>query len=115
MATELYDIQMDELLARDGTFDITGTGAVTNKQYWGFNATDGTVIASIKGIPLKTVVTTLAQIRTAEEDISALVVTSLAAGLLGGLIYRVRGYVITSIQLTSGSLHTYLQETQISL
>jgi hypothetical protein len=112
--TIVFDKQLDELLARGGSFDITGTDAVVNKQFWGFNASDGAVVAAIKGLPLKTVVTTLAGIRAAEVDISTLFLTTVSDPLFAGVIYRVDGYVITSVDLTSGSLHAYKTNTQIT-
>jgi len=109
----LFDRQINELLARGGTFDITGTDAVTNKQSWGFNASDGAVLAVIKGIPLKTAVTTLAGITAAEVDLQDFFLTALTDPLFAGVIYRVDGYIITNVQLTSGSLHCYKTNTQI--
>jgi hypothetical protein len=109
-----FDDQMDELLARGGTYDITGTDAVIDMQFWGFNASDGAVINAIKGVELKTDVDDLAAIRTAEEDISALITNDLSEGLFAGVIYRADGYIITSIDLTSGSLHCYKTKDQIS-
>jgi hypothetical protein len=109
-----YDSQTDELLARGGTFDITGVDAVIHKQFWGFNASDGTVLDTIKGIPLKSTASTWALITAAEVDVSALVVTLKATGLLGGTIYRVPGYIITNIKLTSGTIHGFLTNTQVS-
>jgi hypothetical protein len=109
-----FDDQMDELLARGGTFDITGTDAVTNKQFWGFNAADGAVLNAIKGIPVKTAVTTLAGITAAEVDITAKFLTAGTDPLFAGVIYRVDGYIITNIDLTSGSLHCYMTNLQIS-
>lgn len=113
MAILKYDNEMDELLARGGTFDLTGTDAVIDKQFFGFNATEGTVIAAIKGIPIRTSVANLAAIRAAEIDISGLIVTLLATGLCSGF-HRADGYIITSIDLTSGSLHCYKTITQVS-
>ena len=109
-----YDSQTDELLARGGSFDISGTDAVEDKQFWGFNASDGAVINAIKGVALKTAVTTLAGIRAAEVDISAIITNDLAEGLFAGVIYRADGYIITSVDLTSGGLHCYQTNTQIS-
>ena len=109
----LFDPQLDELLAREGTFDITGTTAVTNKQFWGFNASDGAVLEVLKGIPLKTVTADLAAITAAEVDITGLL-TTLTDPLFAGVIYRADGYIITNVKLTSGSLHCYLTKTQIS-
>jgi hypothetical protein len=110
----LYDSQMDELLARGGTFDITGTDAVTNKQFWGFNASDGAVLNVIKGIPLKSTASTLATITADEVDLKGKFITGASDPLFGGVIYRVDGYIITNIDLTSGSLHCYLTKDQIS-
>ena len=110
----LFDEQMDELLARGGSYDITGTDAVIDKQFWGFNASDGAVINAIKGVALKTSVTTLAGIRAAEVDISSLITNDLTQGLFAGVIYRADGYIITSIDLTSGSLHCFKTKAQIS-
>lgn len=110
-----FDEQIDELLARGGSFDITGTTAVENKQIWGFNASDGAVINAIKGVALKTALTDLASIRAAEVDISGIITNDISQGLFAGVIYRARGYIITSIDLTSGSLHAYLtNQTQIT-
>ena len=106
----------DELLARGGTFDITGTTIVENKQFWGFNASDGAVLAAIKGVPVSTTTkyADLAAIRTAEEDISALLLTAGTDPLFAGVLYRVDGYIITAIDLTSGSLHCYKTLAQVS-
>jgi hypothetical protein len=109
-----YDSQLDEALARGGSFDITGTDAVIDKQFWGFNASDGAVINAIKGVALGTDVGDLAAIRTAEVDISAGLLTTVSDPLFAGVIYRSDGYIITSIDLTSGSLHLYKTKTQIS-
>jgi len=110
----LFDDKLDELMARGGSYDITGTNAVESKQFWGFNASDGAVIAAIKGVALKTAVDTLAEIRAAEVDISAVITNDLTQGLFAGVIYRADGYIITSVDLTSGSLHCYKQLAQIS-
>jgi hypothetical protein len=110
----LFDEQLDELLARGGSYDITGTDAVIDKQFWGFNASDGAVIAVIKGVALKTAVTDLASIRAAEVDISAIITNDISQGLFAGTIYRADGYIITNIDLTSGSLHAYKTNAQIS-
>lgn len=109
-----YDSDFSELLAVGGSFDITGVGAVTNKQYWGFNASEGAVLAVIKGIPLKAVITTLATITAQEVDLAAFFLTALTDPLTAIGIYRVDGYIITNIQMASGSLHCYKKETQIS-
>ncbi len=109
----LYDDQLDELLARGGTYDLNDTNALTTKQAWGFNATDGAVIATIKGIPLKSTASTYAQITAAEVDLSALVAKAIASGVFASVIYRVPGYIITNLQMTSGSLHLYLMKNQI--
>ena len=58
-----FDEQIDELLARGGSYDITGTDAVIDHQFWGFNASDGAVISDIKGVSIKTAVTDLASIQ----------------------------------------------------
>jgi len=105
----------DEQNARGGTFDITGTAAVTDKQIWGFNASEGAVLEVIKGVKVGTTnVSTLTEIRALKEDISAILLTTLIDPLFGGVIYCVDGYIITSIKLTSGSLHCYKQPTQIT-
>lgn len=109
-----FDKQMDELLARGGSYDITGTDAVIDKQFWGFNASDGAVINAIKGVAVGTAVTDLASIRTEEVDISAEITNDLSQGLLAGTPYRADGYIITSIDLTSGSLHCFKTKAQIS-
>jgi hypothetical protein len=108
-----YDGQLDEAVARGGTFDITGTTIVVDKQYFGFDASDGAILNSIKGIPLNTKVTTLAEIRASEVDVSGFFLTAVSDPLLGKF-YRVDGYVITSIKLTSGTLHCYKTKDQIS-
>lgn len=110
----IYDSQMDEMLARGGSFDITGTTAVTDKQFWGFNASEGAVMESIKGIPLKSTASTLAAITAAEVDISSYFLTTVTDPLLGNVLYRADGYIITSIKLTSGTLHCYKMKDQIS-
>jgi hypothetical protein len=109
-----YDSQVDEALARGGSFDITGTSAVINKQFMGFQASDGAVLAVIKGIPLNSTASTLALIRTAEVDLASYFLTTLTDPLFANALYRVDGYIITKIQLTSGSLHCYKTKTQIS-
>lgn len=114
MAILHFDSQTDESLARGGSYDITGTDAVITKQFWGFNASDGAVINAIKGVAVKTSVGTLAAIRAAEVDISALITNDLSQGLLSSVLYRADGYIITSIDMTSGSLHAYQTIDQIS-
>ncbi|TSA56917.1 hypothetical protein D4R42_02660 [bacterium] len=108
-----FDDTTDEIVAKGGTFDITGTDAVTNKQYWGFDADADTVLAVIKGIPLKTAVTTLADITSAEVNLASYFLTTLTDPLLAQF-YRVDGYIITNIQLTSGTLHCYKVKEQIT-
>ena len=108
-----YDNDIDELIAKGGTFDITGTAAVTNKQYFGFDAEAGAVLEAIKGIPLKTSVTTLDGITAAEVDISSFFLTTVTDPLLAAF-YRVDGYIITYIKLTSGALHCYKTRDQIT-
>lgn len=110
----LYDSQTDELLARGGSYDITGVAAHVSGQYWGFNASAGAVISDIKGVALKTAVTSLAEIRSAEVDISTVITNDISQGLFSGSPYRADGYIITSVTLTSGSLHAYKTNTQIS-
>lgn len=110
----IFDSQTDESLARGGTFDITGTTLATDKQYWGFHASDGAVLNAILGVALKTAVTDLASITAAEVDLSAMILTGASDPLMGNVLYRVDGYVITNIDLTSGSLHCYKTNTQIS-
>lgn len=109
-----YDSHVDELLVRGGTFDITGTNAVTNKQFWGFEASAGTVLAAIKGIPLKGSYTTLTEITAAEVDLASFFLTTLTDPLFGSTSYRVDGYIITNIDLTSGSLHCYKTKEQVT-
>jgi hypothetical protein len=104
----------DEQNARGGTFDITGTSAVTDKQIWGFNASEGAVFEVIKGVAIGTNVSTLTEIRAAEVDVPLIFLTALTDELFGSVIYTVDGYIITSIKLTSGSLHCYKQPTQIT-
>jgi len=108
-----YNNETEELLARGGTFDITGTNAVTNKQFYGFDADAGTVLSAIKGVAIGTAITTLAAITSAEVDISALLLTTVTDPLLAKF-YRVDGYIITYIKLTSGTLHCYKTKAQIT-
>jgi len=110
----LFDDSIDELVAKGGSFDITGTTAVTDKQFWSFNASDGAVLEVIKGIPLKSTASTLAQITAAEVDISGYFLTTLTDPLFANVVYRADGYIITNIKLTSGSLHCYKKMDQIS-
>jgi hypothetical protein len=109
-----FDGFFSEMLARGGTFDITGTTAVEDKLLWGYNITDNAVIESIKGVAVKSEVTTLAEIRSAEVDISPLILTGASDQLFGNVIYRAAGYIITSIKLTSGKLHGYKLINQIT-
>jgi outer membrane protein assembly factor BamB len=109
-----FDGHADDLLARGGTFDITGTGAVTNKQFWGFNASDGAVLDTLKGIPVTGSLETLAEITAAEVDISGILLTAKTDPLFAGVIYRVDGYIITNVKLTSGSLHCYKTKNPVS-
>jgi hypothetical protein len=118
MASEIlkFEDYNIELLARGGSFDITGTSAVINKQFWGFNASDGAVLDTIKGVPVSTTTkyANLAAIRSAEVDISGVILTGATDALFGGVIYRADGYIITYLKLTSGSLHCYKRVNQIS-
>ena len=116
MASEIlkFEDYNVELLARGGSFDITGTSAVINKQFWGFNASDGAVIDTIKGVAVETKVANLAAIRSAEVDIAGIILTGGTDALFGGVIYRADGYIITYLKLTSGSLHCYKRVNQIS-
>jgi hypothetical protein len=108
-----FDSHLDELLAKGGTFDITGTSTVEDKQFWGFNAEEGTVINAIFGVPVKTSVTDTDDVRDEEEDIAALILTGDSDELFGGVLYRAPGYIITSIDLTSGSIHGFLLKNQV--
>ena len=101
----LYDNQIDEMIARYGTFDITGTDAVTDKMFYGFVASEGAVLAVIKGVPIKNAASSAAEVTAAEVDIESFFLTTLTDPLFGSIIYRADVYVITNIQLTSGSLH----------
>ena len=114
MAILKYDSQMDELLARGGSFDLTGTTVLTTKQFWGFNASDGAVLNAIKGVAVETNVANLAAITAAEVDISGILLTAGTDPLFAGVIYRADGYIITNIDLTSGSLHCFKTKAQIS-
>lgn len=114
MAILKYDSQSDELLVRGGSFDITGTDAVINKQFWGFNASSGAVLNVLKGVAINTSVANLAAIRAAEIDLTGLLLTGATDPLFAGVIYRVDGYIITNVDLTSGSLHCYKTKAQIS-
>jgi hypothetical protein len=111
-----FDSSQDELLARGGSFDLSGIVAEVGQQFWGFNASDGAKITAIKGVAVRTSVTNLASIRSAEVDISAILVKSLTMGLGAGWIYRADGYIITSITLADATsqLHCYKTLAQIS-
>lgn len=109
--TNLYDDQIDELLGRGGTFDITGTTAVTDKKFMGFRADAGAVLEAIKGIPLKSAAASAAQITAAEVALEDYFLTALTDPLLADF-YRVRGYIITYIKLTSGTLHCFEMKDQ---
>jgi len=107
----LYGEKLDELLARSGTFDITGTAAVSNKNFFAFTPSDGAVLEAIKGIPLKSAASTTTEITSAEVDLATYFLTTLTDPLVNEL-YRVPGYIITHIKLTSGTIHGYLAEDQ---
>jgi len=113
MNDNLYGNRTDELLARWGTFDITGTTAVSDKNYFAFTPSAGAVLEEIKGIPLKSTATSAAEITAAEADLASHFLTTLTDPLLNEL-YRVPGYIITHIKLTSGTIHAYLTEDQPS-
>ena len=108
----LFDRQIDELLARGGSFDITGTTALTTKKFFAFEAEEGTVLEVIKGIPLKSAAESAAEITAAEVALESFFLTALTDPLFGGALYRVPGYIITNIKLTSGSIHGYLMIDQ---
>ena len=107
----LYGEKLEELLARSGTFDITGTAAVSNMNFFAFTPSDGAVLEAIKGIPLKSAASTTAEITAAEADLASHFLTGLTDPLMNEL-YRVPGYIITHIKLTSGTIHGYLAEDQ---
>jgi len=107
----LYGDHTDELLARWGTFDITGTAAVSNMNFFAFTPSDGAVLEAIKGIPLKSAASTTAEITAAEVALESYFLTGLTDPLLNEL-YRVPGYIITHIKLTSGNVHAYLTKDQ---
>jgi hypothetical protein len=113
-----YEGYYDEMLARGGTFDISGVTPVIDKQFWGFKASDGAKLTAIKGVAIKPTAeaSTLAEIRAAEVDISGVLITDIALGLDGGSIYRADGYIITSITLADATslLHCYKTINQIS-
>lgn len=109
-----HDGTLEEQQARGGSFDITGTAAVIDKQFWGFNASDGAVLEAIKGVAVGSSLSTLAAIRTVEVDISGVFLTAVTDPLFANSLYVVDGYIITSIKLTSGSLHPYKTIRQIT-
>jgi hypothetical protein len=109
-----YDSQVDEMVVRGGTFDLTGTTAKTNMQFMGFHASDGAVLSVLKGIPLGTKVTTLAGITAVEVDLASFLLTALSDPLFANVPYRPDGYFITNVKLASGSLHLYKKKDQIS-
>jgi hypothetical protein len=110
-----YDSPEEESLAKGGTFDITGTGAVIDKQFATFTPSDGAVLAVIKGVSATENITlfTLAEIRAVEVDLASLFLTALTDALTGDL-YRVKGYIITNIQLTSGTIHANRTINQVT-
>lgn len=110
-----YDSPEEEAIAKGGTFDITGTGAVIDKQFSTFTPSDGAVLAVIKGVPAteNIILNTLSEIRDAEVDVTTVFLTALTDALTADL-YRVDGYIITYIQLTSGTIHAYKTINQVS-
>lgn len=108
------DSPIDEGLARGGTFDITGVGAVTNKQFYAFTPGDTTVLDTLKGVPNGSKLTTLAGITAVEVDLKGMILTGAGDTLLSGELYRVDGHIITNVKLTSGSFHGYKLQTQIT-
>jgi hypothetical protein len=109
-----YDQELQEIVARGGSFDLTGTTALTTQQFWGFSSSDGAVIDTIKGIPVKSTANTRALITAAEVDLKGFFLTGVSDPLFAGVPYRIDGYVITNIKLTSGSLHLYRKMQQIT-
>jgi hypothetical protein len=108
-----YDGKLEENVARGGTFDITGTGAVIDKQFFGFTPSSGAVLAVIKGVPVKSSLSTLTAIRAAEVDLAAFFLTALTDPLTEDL-YRVDGYIITNVQFTSGTGHFFKTLNQVT-
>jgi len=100
-----YDEAQEEAVAKGGTYDIQGTGAIATKKIWGFIAGDTTVIEAISGVPIGT------ESPTAVSVLS-MISNDATKALFTGQIYRVPGYVITSVKLTSGSLHCFLTGDQ---
>lgn len=100
-----FDEISEEALARGGTFDITGTAEVTDKKFWGFYAGENTIVASMSGIPVNNAVET-------EVSVLALLTNNAALPLFTAVPYRIPGYIITKVALTSGSLHTFLTNKQ---
>lgn len=109
-----FDSEVEEMTARGGSFDLTGTAALTSKQFWGFEASSGAVLNTLKGVKIGTAVTTLAAITSAEIDVTGLLLTGATDALFGSTVYRVDGYIITNVKLTSGSLHLYKIMQQIN-
>jgi len=110
-----FDSPEEENVAAGGTFDITGTGAVIDKQYFGFAPSAGAVLAVIKGVKVSntTNLYTLAEIRDVEVDLAGFVLTALTDALTEDF-YRVDGHIITNIQFTSGTGHFYKMIHQVS-
>jgi hypothetical protein len=110
-----YDSPEEESLAKGGTFDITGTGAVIDKQFATFTPSAGAVLAVIKGVPAtqNIILNTLAEIRAVEVDLASFFLTALTDALTEDL-YRVGGYIITYIQLASGTIHGYKTISQVT-
>jgi hypothetical protein len=102
---------LDALSGKYGTFDITGTTAVTTKNFFGFTASDGAVIDTIKGIPESSTAATYATRTAAEVDLKGFFLTGASDPLLND-VYTIVGatgvrYIITNIKLTSGTLHCF--------
>jgi hypothetical protein len=108
-----FDSNSDEDLARGGTFDITGTGAVIDKQFFGFIPSEGAVLAVIKGVPVRSSLSTLTAIRAAEVDLASFFLTALTDPLTADF-YRVDGYIITNVQFTSGTGHFFKTLNQVT-
>jgi len=110
-----FDGNLDEALARGGIFDITGTAAVIDKQFFGFTPSYGAVLAVIKGVPVavSTNLKTLAAIRAAEVDLAAFFLTALTDPLTDDF-YRVDGHIITYVQFASGTGRFYKTISQVT-
>jgi len=100
-----YDGLEEESMAKGGTYDIQGVVEVDSKKIWGFNAGDTTVVAAIGGVAIGDNTET-------EVDLLSKLTNDATKALFTNVLYRIPGYIMTTVTLTSGSLHCYLTVAQ---